>query len=35
MLSFDTYGTKSYLTQLQGTRAFDAVLSTTKSGLLK
>lgn len=33
--SFDTYGTKNYLTQLQGDRVFDAVLSTTKSSLLK
>lgn len=29
--SFDTYGTKNYLTQLQGARVFDAVLSTTKA----
>lgn len=33
--SFDTCGTKNYLMQLQGTRVFDAVLSTMKSGLLK
>lgn len=29
------YGTKNYLTQLQGTKAFDAVLSTMKSGFWK
>lgn len=33
--SFDKYSTKNYLTQLQGTGVFDAILSTMKSGLLK